>query len=110
MLRTILSVLAITLTIHCASAPLVDAADATPKPRARDFGIPFDGVPGKFNAITDVDGVLVGQTTLISGSGKLKVGAARPVIDRALFLRWLVCREWQRRDDRYDLGRGIRLP
>ncbi len=44
------------------------------KPRARDLGIPFDGTPGRFNAITDVAGVEVGFTTLISGSGKLKVG------------------------------------
>ena len=42
--------------------------------RARDLGVPFEGVPGKLNAITDVDGVLVGQTTLIAGSGKLEVG------------------------------------
>jgi D-aminopeptidase len=44
------------------------------KPRARDLGVPFDGTPGAFNAITDVRGVEVGHTTLISGSGKLKVG------------------------------------
>ena len=44
------------------------------KPRARDLGVPFDGRPGAFNAITDVKGVEVGHTTLISGSGKLKVG------------------------------------
>jgi L-aminopeptidase/D-esterase-like protein len=44
------------------------------KPRARDLGIPFDGTPGPMNAITDVSGVLVGQTTLISGEGKLVVG------------------------------------
>ena len=42
--------------------------------RARDLGIPFDGTPGPFNAITDVKGVEVGHTTLISGSGPLKVG------------------------------------
>jgi D-aminopeptidase len=42
--------------------------------RARDLGIPFDGTPGKFNAITDVPGVEVGNTTLISGEGKLEVG------------------------------------
>jgi D-aminopeptidase len=42
--------------------------------RARDLGIPFDGTPGKFNAITDVSGVEVGYTTLISGEGKLEVG------------------------------------
>ncbi len=40
------------------------------KPRARDIGIPFDGTPGKFNAITDVKGVEVGYSTLISGTGK----------------------------------------
>ena len=44
------------------------------KPRARDLGVPFDGTPGALNAITDVKGVEVGFTTLISGSGKLKVG------------------------------------
>jgi D-aminopeptidase len=38
--------------------------------RARALGIPFDGVPGRFNAITDVDGVTVGYSTLIEGEGK----------------------------------------
>jgi D-aminopeptidase len=47
---------------------------AQSKPRARDLGVPFDGTPGANNAITDVKGVEVGHTTLISGSGKLKVG------------------------------------
>jgi D-aminopeptidase len=42
--------------------------------RARDLGIPFDGTPGAFNAITDVAGVEVGYTTLIEGEGKLEVG------------------------------------
>ena len=42
--------------------------------RARDLGIPFEGTPGKFNAITDVPGVEAGYTTLISGEGKLEVG------------------------------------
>jgi len=49
-------------------------AVAQTKPRARDLGVPFDGTPGAYNAITDVHGVEVGHTTLISGSGKLKVG------------------------------------
>jgi len=44
------------------------------KPRARDIGIPFDGTPGKYNAITDVAGVEVGHTTLTEGSGKLEKG------------------------------------
>ncbi|HTK75620.1 MAG TPA: P1 family peptidase [Gemmataceae bacterium] len=49
-------------------------ATAQPKSRARDLGIPFDGTPGPNNAITDVKGVEVGHTTLISGEGKLDVG------------------------------------
>jgi D-aminopeptidase len=44
------------------------------KPRARELGIPLEGVPGPLNAITDVRGVEVGHTTLISGSGRLSVG------------------------------------
>ena len=38
----------------------------TPKSRARDLGLPVPGIPGKHNAITDVDGVLVGYETLSS--------------------------------------------
>jgi L-aminopeptidase/D-esterase-like protein len=48
---------------------------AQAKRRARDLGIPFDGTPGPLNAITDVAGVEVGMTTLISGEGALKVGS-----------------------------------
>jgi L-aminopeptidase/D-esterase-like protein len=44
------------------------------KSRARDLGIPFEGTPGLLNSITDVKGVEVGHTTLISGEGKLQVG------------------------------------
>src|SRR6266699_5193132 len=42
--------------------------------RARDLGVPFDGTPGKLNSITDVPGVEVGYTTLLSGDGKLETG------------------------------------
>ena len=42
--------------------------------RARDLGVPFEGTPGRLNSITDVSGVEVGYTTLISGEGKLEVG------------------------------------
>jgi D-aminopeptidase len=42
--------------------------------RARDLGVPFDGTPGEFNAITDVRGVEVGDATLVKGEGKLVVG------------------------------------
>ena len=44
------------------------------KPRARDLGIPIGGTAGPLDAITDVAGVEVGQTTLISGEGRLTVG------------------------------------
>ncbi|MDW6025142.1 P1 family peptidase [Mesorhizobium sp. BAC0120] len=53
--------------------PQHHAATPSGKPRARGYGIPFDGVPGALNAITDVPGVAVGYTTLISGSGPLVV-------------------------------------
>lgn len=52
------------------------AASAAPvRVRARDLGIPFEGQPGRWNAITDVPGVEVGHTTLVRGSGPLVVGA-----------------------------------
>lgn len=44
------------------------------KPRARDLGIPFVGTPGVFNAITDVQGVEVGYSTIITGKGENTVG------------------------------------
>ncbi len=44
------------------------------RPRARDLNIPFDGTPGVYNSITDVPGIEVGYTTLISGTGKLVYG------------------------------------
>ncbi len=55
--------------VFCAASSL-----AATKPRARDLGIPFDGTPGKLNAITDVKGVEVGFVTLNRGEGKLQVG------------------------------------
>jgi L-aminopeptidase/D-esterase-like protein len=54
----------------CLFAPPLGAA-----PRARDLGVPFAGVPGGLNAITDVAGVEVGHSTIIRGEGPLKVGA-----------------------------------
>jgi L-aminopeptidase/D-esterase-like protein len=52
----------------------VGLAHGQTKKRARDLGIPLDGTPGPLNAITDIPGVEVGMTTLISGEGKLVVG------------------------------------
>ena len=43
-------------------------------PRARDLGLPFCGTPGPLNALTDVPGILVGTTTLVSGDGPLVQG------------------------------------
>ena len=43
-------------------------------PRARDLGIPFVGITGEFNAITDVKGVEVGYSTIIEGNGKNSIG------------------------------------
>ena len=54
-------------------SPPAGSTTKTVAVRARDIGIPFEGTPGKFNAITDVAGVEVGYTTLISGEGALKV-------------------------------------
>ncbi|WP_457256460.1 DmpA family aminopeptidase [Pedococcus sp. P5_B7] len=54
----------------------LDALAQTPsgKSRARALGIPFRGIPGPNNAITDVPGVEVGQVTLIEGAGELRLG------------------------------------
>jgi D-aminopeptidase len=52
-------------SLGCVCAPSL--ADGV---RARALGIPFDGVAGRFNAITDVEGVTVGYSTLIEGDGK----------------------------------------
>jgi D-aminopeptidase len=49
---------------------------AQAKSRARDLGLDslIGGTPGPLDAITDVAGVEVGHTTLITGNGKLVVG------------------------------------
>jgi len=58
----------------CCGGLLLFHLHANAQRRARDYGVPFDGTPGPFNAITDVKGVTVGQTTLISGDGPLVKG------------------------------------
>jgi D-aminopeptidase len=53
----------------------VDSRHRTTRPRARDLGIRIGRLaPGPFNAITDVAGVRVGQTTIVEGEGPLVVG------------------------------------
>ena len=44
------------------------------KIRLRGLGLKPPGVPGPFNAITDVAGVAVGHRTLVRGDGRLQVG------------------------------------
>jgi len=55
-------------------AILIVAQPATAQPRARDLGIPFEGISGKLNAITDVADVEVGYSSIVKGEGKLLVG------------------------------------
>ena len=62
------SIITITIWVLCTTVLLGQ------KPRARDLGIPFEGTPGKYNAITDVEGVEVGYSTIIKGSGKNVLG------------------------------------
>jgi D-aminopeptidase len=73
-MRLFLRLFVLILTLILTAAQLQAQDNGKPKPRARDLGIPFDGTPGPLNAITDVSGVTVGNTTLISGEGKLVVG------------------------------------
>jgi D-aminopeptidase len=61
------------LTLSPSGLP-AQSDSAHSKPRARALGIPFEGTPGRYNAITDVAGVEVGHTTLISGDGALVQG------------------------------------
>ncbi len=71
------SMLKVLVVVWCCFLPMarLDAQDtARAKPRARDLGVPFDGSPGPLNAITDVAGITVGHTTLISGEGKRQIG------------------------------------
>ena len=60
--------------IVAALAALPAPARSQTKPRENDLKLPIGGTPGPLDAITDVAGVEVGHTTLISGSGKLVVG------------------------------------
>lgn len=68
-IRTLYSLAGIVAALLCAGT-----VQAAAQERARDLGVPFEGTPGKLNAITDVAGVEVGQVTLISGDGKRVVG------------------------------------
>lgn len=59
---------AASIVIGVMGLALSAAALVQGRPRARDLGIaPGPGTPGPLNAITDVAGVTVGQTTLVRG-------------------------------------------
>src|SRR6478672_4170362 len=52
-----------------------DPSSTEPRVRARELGLPLGRFKtGRYNAITDVEGVLVGHSTIIRGKGALKVG------------------------------------
>lgn len=68
--RRTVAVVAAVAAVAALGLPLT----AQRQPRARDLGVPFDGTPGAGNAITDVAGVTVGHSTIISGEGPLVVG------------------------------------
>lgn len=78
LLKTLLAGLLCTVAtvsfVDADTRPPAVTKTASAKPRARSLGIPFEGQPGRWNAITDVPQVEVGHTTLISGAGPLKVG------------------------------------
>jgi len=64
---------AVVMAFLTITAPLLPGA-AAENPRARDLGVPFTGIPGSLNAITDVGGVEIGHVTLFTGNGALQVG------------------------------------
>lgn len=69
-LPNLISTTVVTLALGLQASPVgADQSD-----RSRDLGIPFEGVPGPLNAITDVPGVEVGHITLIEGDGPLTPG------------------------------------
>src|SRR5690606_19804380 len=72
--------------IACACL-IAQSAGAEQSPRARDLGVPFEGLTGPLNAITDVEGVQVGQVSIIEdlpGDGAVRTGvtAVLPLGDR----------------------------
>ena len=62
------------LTLIASNFSISDNLKQNKKIRARDLGIPLDGITGKYNSITDIEGIEVGHVTIIKGEGNLKVG------------------------------------
>jgi len=86
-------------TGHVLALALAGAASlsAVAAERARDLGVPFEGIPGALNAITDVAGVSVGQVTLIEDlpdGHKVRTGVTailprgRDTLDTSVFGGW----------------------
>jgi L-aminopeptidase/D-esterase-like protein len=71
-MRRLLLPFAAGLVLGTMTLPVV--AQRAQKPRERDLKLPIGGTAGPLDAITDVAGVEVGQTTIVEGSGKLVVG------------------------------------
>ena len=66
-------VMAVATLCGCVSVQAAETSE--PRQRIRDLGITIGQYPtGPLNTITDVAGVKVGHTTLISGEGPLKPG------------------------------------
>jgi D-aminopeptidase len=80
----------------CLFALIPMSAAMADHPRARDLGIPFDGTPGALNAITDVEGITVGFSTIVEGEGDhaARTGVTailprgRDTLDRPAFAGW----------------------
>ena len=70
------AIAALLLAASAAGAQPPTSGAAPAKPRARELGLSrlIGGAPGPLDAITDVAGVEVGHTTLVSGNGRLVVG------------------------------------
>jgi D-aminopeptidase len=62
------------IAVAMCSVLVMPVASQPAKPRAHQLGLPIGGVPGTLDAITDVAGVEVGHTTLITGNGPLIPG------------------------------------
>ncbi len=63
-------------SVAAVAAGFVALGTSAAEPRARDLGVPFDGQPGPLNAITDVRGVEVGHSTIVSG----EPGGKSPIV------------------------------
>ena len=82
-------VVAVALLAACASSSLF-AQTPTGRVRARDLGVaPGIFAPGKYNAITDVAGVRVGQVTLVQGD-RVRTGVTAILPHEGNTYRWRV--------------------